>query len=145
MRWLNEWKQPESETLSWILNAYVDMYALFLHIFDYFQSVITLTCLICSSWPIPMICIYSHHAQMDLIYHLCVFPRTGFSFKLARVISLSGLHLLGFIHLWHVKIAVLDNTFWGFDIIYYITDHECLKWIIRILIPGRLNFRSGDL
>ena len=40
-----------------------------------------------------------------------VFPQHCFSFKSARVISLSGVQLSGFIHLSHVKTAIFDIVF----------------------------------
>ena len=41
--------------------------------------------------------------RTDYTFSYSVFPRHCFSFKSARVISLSGVQLSGFIHLSHVK------------------------------------------
>ena len=53
-----------------------------------------------------------------------VFPRHCFPFKSARVISLSGVQLSGFIHLSHVKTAIFDIVFWGFYIIFFFVFFE---------------------
>ena len=56
---------------------------------------------------------------IQLYVNNSVFPCHCFSFKSARVISLYGVQLLGFIHLSHVKIAILDIVFWAFNSIFF--------------------------
>ena len=60
--------------------------------------------------------VYSHYMSRSMgkpttIQYNSVFPRHCFSFKSARVISLSGVQLSGFIHLSHVKTAIFDIIF----------------------------------
>ena len=62
---------------------------------------------------------YSGDVLANMQCGYSVFPWHCFSFKLARVISLSGVQLSEFIHLSHVKTAIFDIVFWGFHIIFF--------------------------
>ena len=62
--------------------------------------------------------------DMDTFCMYSVMPRHCFSIKSARVISLSGVQLSGFIHLSHVKTAIFDIVFWGFHIIFFFVFNE---------------------
>ena len=70
-----------------------------------------------------------------------------FSFKSARVISLFGVQLSGFIHLSHVKTAIFDIVFWGFHIIFFFVFIENTNnWMFQVSNQNtRLKFRSGGL
>ena len=76
-----------------------------------------------------------------------VFPQHCFSFKSARVISLSGVHLSGFIHLSHAKTAIFDIFFWGFHIIvFFVFSENTNNWMFQVCNQNpRLKFRSGGL
>ena len=76
-----------------------------------------------------------------------VFPRHCFSSKSARVISLFGVQLSGFIHLSHVKTAILGIVFWNFHIIFFfILIENANNWMLQVSIPNpRLQFRSWGL
>ena len=76
-----------------------------------------------------------------------VFPRHCFSFKSARVISLSGVQLSWFIHLFHVKTAIFDIVFWSFDIIvFFVFIENTNNWMFQVCNQNpRLQFRSIGL
>ena len=76
-----------------------------------------------------------------------MFSRHFFSFKSARVISLSGVQLPGFIYLSHVKIDILDFVLGGFHIIFLcIFIENANNWMFQVINQNpRRKFRSGGL
>ena len=76
-----------------------------------------------------------------------VYPRHCLSFKSARIISLSGVQLLGFIHLSLVKIAILDIVFWGFNVLFFcVLIENTNNWMFQINNQNPiLKFCSGGL
>ena len=76
-----------------------------------------------------------------------VFPRHCFSFKLARVISLFGVQLSAFIHLFHVKTVIFDIVFWGFHfLLFFVFIENTKNWMFQVSNQNpRLKFHSAGL
>ena len=90
----------------------------------------------CPHWDLRLLVRYAIQLRnsSDLTLDInSVFLRHCFSIKPARVISLSGVQLLGFIHLSNVKIAILDIVFGSFPVLYLcIFIENTNNWMFQI-------------
>ena len=139
-----------SSCLIWTL--YSDMHYYCLN-FNYILFIVIKCCIkeiwVLSTWLIFMLPVLSRATCRDHFVRLCssvshsVFPRHCFSFISARVISLFGAQLSGFIHLSRVKITVLDIVFWGFHIVFFCVFIENThNWMFPVILIIFLDFNS---